>query len=152
MTFCTLLTMDMYLFVVTLLGLSATFDTIDHTILLQRLERFWQTQCCSTLVFFLPLKHNSNCYNQQLSIFYGVPQGSVLGPVFLSSTLHPSLMLSAATLSFTILLLTTLGCRNLPRHNSLMNSLIQSMQECIHVVKSWVTHSKLKLNDDKREH
>ena len=28
-----------------------------------------------------------------------------------------------ATLSFTILLLTTLSCRNLPRHNSLMNSL-----------------------------
>ena len=68
---------------------------------------------------------------------------------FLSCTLHLSLMLSTATLSFITLLLTTLSCRNLPRHNSLMNWL----SPFIHDVKSqsWKTHSKLKLNDDKTD-
>ena len=35
-----------------------------------------------------------------------------------------------------------------PQH---VDELIQSMQECVHDVKSGMTHSKLKLNDDKTE-
>ena len=49
-------------------------------------------------------------------------------------------------LSFTIPLLMTL-IRNLPSHNSF----IQSMQECTHDVKLWLTHNRLKLNDNKTE-
>ena len=32
-----------------------------------------------------------------------------------------------------------------------VDELIQSMQQCVHDVKSWKTHNKLKLNDDKTE-
>ena len=32
-----------------------------------------------------------------------------------------------------------------------VDELIQSMQQCVHDVKSWMTHNKLKLNDDKTE-
>ena len=52
--------------VVTLLGLSAAFDTIGHNILFQRLENlyriFWYT---SQLVQILPFQQNSVCYHQQ---------------------------------------------------------------------------------------
>ena len=32
-----------------------------------------------------------------------------------------------------------------------VDELIQSMQQCVHDVKSWMTHNKLKLNDNKTE-
>ena len=32
-----------------------------------------------------------------------------------------------------------------------VDELIQSMQQCVHNVKSWMTDNKLKLNDDKTE-
>ena len=32
-----------------------------------------------------------------------------------------------------------------------VNELIQSMQQCVHDVKSWMIHNKLKLNDEKTD-
>ena len=32
-----------------------------------------------------------------------------------------------------------------------VDELIQSMQQCVHDIKSWTTQGKLKLNDDKTE-
>ena len=71
-----------------LLDLSAAFDTLDHKVLLHRLEhRFgvtgtvlkWfrsylsnRTQCIS--ISFLPK-------SKPMKLVFGVPQGSVLGPI-----------------------------------------------------------------------
>ncbi len=70
-----------------LLDLSASFDTIDHQILLQRLEHFiaikgtalnWFKSYLSDRLQFVHVNSNSFMYAK---VRHGVPQGSVLGPI-----------------------------------------------------------------------
>ncbi len=75
---------------VVLLDLSAAFNTIDHDILLDRLENYtgiqgqalrWFRSCLSDRYHFVYLNGEAS----QLSpVKYGVPQGSVLGPLLFS--------------------------------------------------------------------
>ncbi len=71
-----------------LLDLSAAFDTVDHLILLSRLEsNFGLTgKALSCLRSYLSGRRQSVRINDVTSeptpLVYGVPQGSVLGPVF----------------------------------------------------------------------
>jgi len=75
---------------VTLLGmldLSAAFDCVDHTILLQRLRAgFGVTDVAlQWIISFLTERTQQIAYNNKLSsiqaVLFGVPQGSVLGPL-----------------------------------------------------------------------
>jgi len=75
---------------VTLLGLldmSAAFDCVDHSMLLQRLERNFGISglALQWLTSFLTDRTQQVTYNGTLSklqrLLYGVPQGSVLGPL-----------------------------------------------------------------------
>ena len=72
---------------VALLDLSAAFDMLDHTILLQRLE---MTYGVRDTVFGWFASHLSERFQSVIvdsvvsasrPLVYGVPQGSVLGPV-----------------------------------------------------------------------
>ena len=76
---------------VTLLGLldmSAAFDCVDHSLFLQRLEKnFGLTEVVLRwLMSFLPDRTQEIFYNgpstaAQHSALYGVPRGSILGPL-----------------------------------------------------------------------
>ena len=70
-----------------LLDLSATFDTIDHATFIDRLSDWYgisgQTQIWFT--YYLKNRHQyvqiKDTLSDKVTLSYGVPQGSVLGPV-----------------------------------------------------------------------
>ena len=71
----------------TLLDLSAAFDTIDHTILLRRLGNWFGVSGKALDWFKSYLTGRSqriklgNCLSSRSDLSFGVPQGSVLGPL-----------------------------------------------------------------------
>ena len=72
----------------TLLDLSAAFDTIDHTILLDRLRDLFGIEGVALKWIVSYLTGRWQTINIQgkpfapMSLIYGVPQGSLLGPLF----------------------------------------------------------------------
>ena len=80
-----------------LLDLSAAFDTIDHSILLSRLSYSFGISDTAIALFtsYLTDRTQTTSVNGSKSLpaplHYGVPQGSVLGPIFLVCTLNPFL-------------------------------------------------------------
>ena len=101
----------------TLLDLSATFDTIDHTILLDRLNVYYGISELALGGFksYLSGRTHSVKIGSTLShpavLHYGVPQGSVLGPILfslytnpISSIIHSSINTVASTTTFTLMI------------------------------------------------
>ena len=75
---------------VCMLDLSSTFDTIDHSILLNRLSTWFGIEGCA-LNWFSSFLSNLNFrvkilddLSSPVSSHYGVPQGSILGPILFS--------------------------------------------------------------------
>ena len=73
----------------TLLNLSDDFDTIDHATLTDRLSD-WYRISGQTQIWFssnLQNRHQSvkikDTFSDKVTLSYGAPQGSVLGPVIL---------------------------------------------------------------------
>ena len=142
--------------VVTLLDLSAAFDTIDHSILGQRLEHLcgisgtplkWFRSYLSNRTQIVTI---NNKLSQPTLLNFGVPQSSVLGPILFILYTKPLTTLiqrhSISNQSF---------ADDTQLHNSCrpdqIDTSVQGMQDCISDVKTWMTSNKLKLNDDKTE-
>ena len=85
----------------TLLDLSAAFDTIDHDTVTDRLSDWYRISGQAQIWFSSYLQNRHQCvkikdtFSDKVTLSYGVPQGSVLGPVlFTINTLHHSALLS----------------------------------------------------------
>ena len=142
--------------VLSLLDLSAAFDTIDHTLLLTRLHYSFGVSHTALAWFKSYLTDRSqivsvNGFQSDPSpLTFGVPQGSVLGPVlFIMYTKPISSVISSHSLGYESFaddtqLLKSGHIANLPH-------IIETTTNCISDLKSWMTENKLKLNDDKTE-
>ena len=140
----------------TLLDLSAAFDTIDHTILLRRLQHSYGIKgtALAWLSSYLTDRSQKVITNNYLSVpttlEYGVPQGSVLGPILFLLYTKP---IASLTEKYQI------SCHNFADDTQLQNSSsicklsnsVNRMENCIDNVKSWMTTNKLRLNDEKTE-
>ena len=142
--------------VLTLLDLSAAFDTIDHSILIERLEKTFGLSGTVLNWFISYLSNRTQCVTIEGEISlthnlsFGVPQGSVLGPFLYTLYTTPlGSIIRNHNLSHHMYADDTQLYLSCPP--SELNHEITKMEECINDVKEWMLENKLKLNDDKTE-
>ena len=140
----------------TLLNLSATLDTIDHTVLLRILDDWFRVtgKALNWFKSYLTITCQrirlGDCLSSKTDLKFGVLQGSVLGPLL--CTFHPTPMSSM------------ISEHAIPHHLCADDSQLyvcftsgdsaaamNSLQSCFASVQSWMSMKKLKLNPDKTE-
>ncbi|KAI2647989.1 putative RNA-directed DNA polymerase from transposon BS [Labeo rohita] len=143
--------------VLVLLDLSAAFDTVDHDILLNRLKEYtgltgtvlnWFKTYLKGRKYFISLgDHVSGVHD----IHFGVPQGSVLGPLLFSLYMLPlGKIIAEHGVSFHSYADDTQLCVYIsvgPEDPGAVNKLVN----CLAGIVSWMNRHFLKLNEDKSE-
>ena len=137
-----------------LLDLSAAFDTTDHNILITRLRSNFG---CSGTVLDWCISYLI-CHTQSVfvshestpSVLKCMPQGSVLGPLLFTLYTHPLItVICQSGLSYNFF------ANDSQLHKSSVPSdfpvLAYCLKDCIEDVAEWLGDSKLTMNDDKTE-
>ena len=140
-----------------LLDLSAAFDTIDHLVLINRLKNCLGVtdQALSWFKSYLSNRTSSVMVSGERStaqpLNIGVPQGSVLGPILFTC--------------YTIPLGQVIAKHGLQRHlyaddtqmyisfdqPTDMDATLDTLENCLEDVRTWMHQNFLKLNDEKTE-
>ena len=145
--------------IVVLLDLSAAFDTIDHKVLIERLgERIGITgKALDWFRSYLSDRFQSIHLNGKSSkpilLVFGVPQGSVLGPV--KFTIYQGPVYEIAELHGVSSHLYADDTQlyfafDLDSPDD-FNAALGKVEGCIEDIRQWMAVNKLKLNDDKTE-
>ena len=142
--------------VLTMLDLSAAFDTLDHQILLSRLSFVFgiKDKALSLIESYLldrkqKIKLN-NLYSQDLPISFGVPQGSVLGPLLFTMYIYPICdVINKDIFNFHIYADDT-QLYNFYKPDE-VNNAISDISNSTSEINNWMKSNKLKMNADKTE-
>ena len=146
--------------IIILLDLSAAFDTIDHEVLLQRLHVDFKVDA-TALAWFRSYLH---CRRQMVNINgtlseeallkYGVPQGSVLGPLLFTLYIaplgeiarHHGLQVHFYADDTQLYVTFDPGVRDEDA------DAISRLTTCLAEIRQWMVLNFVKLNDDKTEY
>lgn len=155
-----LLTMDRQgIVLLLLLDLSAAFDTIDHTILLSAMDKHLGIRGKALQWFASYLAGRTQCVTidgklscRQL-LKWGVPQGSVLGPILFVIYILPlgniirrhGLELHCYADDTQVYIYIR------PVTAMVMESGVARMEDCVSMIQAWMAQNMLKLNADKTE-
>ena len=146
--------------ILVMLDLSAAFDTVDHDVLLDRMHTLLGIDGTVLKWFRLYL----TCRTQQIQIndalsvivflLFGVPQGSVLGPILflvymlpLRHLIHSHGLQMHSYADDTQIYLAF----NNPKDAVSIQQECTKMELCLADIHTWMTSNKLKLNNDKTE-
>ena len=139
-----------------LLDLSAAFDTVDHAILLDRMQRLFGIKGNALMWFSSYLRGRSQrvIINESLSppteLQFGVPQGSVLGPILFTLYTSPlSSLIASSGLGHHLYaddtqLYSAISCDGIEQTT-------KTLVACLEKVKLWMAVNKLKFNEEKTE-
>ena len=131
-----------------LLDLSAAFDTIDHTILLQRPHELGIRDAALDWLRSVVINGIRSSYR---NLSFGVSQGSVLGPILFTlyttplGTIARKYQLNFHLYADDIQLYDGFT----PNNAESLSVIISNIQNCVTDIKSWMTSNMLQLNMDK---
>uniref|UniRef100_A0A3Q4G0A8 Reverse transcriptase domain-containing protein n=1 Tax=Neolamprologus brichardi TaxID=32507 RepID=A0A3Q4G0A8_NEOBR len=139
----------------------AAFDTVDHCILLDRLEHFIGVtgNVLSWLRSYLSGRSQTVSFKNDLSetwaMRHGVPQGSVLGPLLFSMYLLPLGVLLRSFTFFYVLLTFHCYVNDLQLYVPLTFgncAEVSKLESCLSAIRGWLSDNFLLLNTDKTEY
>ena len=145
--------------IVVLLDLSAAFDTIDHDILLEKLLRDYGISGKAFDWMQSYLQNRSFCvkigdtFSSLLELLFGVPQGSLLGPILFILYIK-ALQMIAAKYGIDIQLYADDSQLYISFHPSRPSELADvrdRTNSCLAEIKSWMSKNFMKLNESKTE-
>ena len=141
-----------------LLDLSAAFDTVSHAILIQRLRDRVGIRHEALDWFISYLSGRKQCVgingtnSESIKLMFGVPQGSVLGPIlFLIYTLPLAEILRNYGVEFHFY------ADDTQIYMSFVPTVVEAelttdlLSDCVKEIKKWMTQNMLQLNSDKTE-
>jgi hypothetical protein len=144
--------------VLVLLDLSAAFDTVDYDILEERLSKSFGIKdvVLQWINSYLRSRKQSVTIMEAMSmlaeLLYGVPQGSVLGPLLFVMYILP---LGDIARRHGIMFHSYADDTQLyvafDRDPVSMENAIHAIEACISDIKMWMLHNRLKMNDSKTE-
>uniref|UniRef100_A0A8C8DYC0 Reverse transcriptase domain-containing protein n=1 Tax=Oryzias sinensis TaxID=183150 RepID=A0A8C8DYC0_9TELE len=141
--------------VLILLDLSAAFDTVDHGILLHRLQDWvsisgsalsWLKSYLEDRKYFVQI---GSCVSDYMALTCGVPQGSILGPLLFNLYMLPLGQLIRSN---------NISYHNYADDTQIYVSLttgeygpVDSLSHCLQQISSWMQNNFLQLNSNKTE-
>ena len=149
-----------------LLDLSAAFDTVDHKILLERLENYFGITRIALRWIKSYLTNQSQrviigdtnttgAKSNSISLEFGVPQGSALGPILFTLYTSPFGQICCNNVHYHLYANDQQSCLSFKPGpmgvQPAQDDCIHRMEGCVEEIKNWMARNMLKLNEEKTE-